>query len=169
MRKLIDEQGKLLGLINLLDLAIIIVLMLLGLKVLADYKPVSPNFRFLQVTISLLIPNVPPYLVDNVVVGQDVYQDTTGAYLGKVINIQAAPAELISPIDGALILVKSPRNLDVRIHLQNRGRQIIGPAGAGIYLGKLAVRVGDYLKAHTVYTSLQGKVESLKVKSNGHR
>ncbi len=169
MRKIVDEQGKLFGFINLLDLVIMLVLILLGFKVLADYKPVAPDFRYLQVTLSLLIPNIPPYLAENLVVGQDVYHDNTGAYLGKVIDIQTFPAELLLLKKGEIILEKSPRNLDVRIHLQNRGRELKGPAQSGIYLGKLAVRVGDHLRVHTVYTSFRGDIESMKVKGNGRR
>lgn len=169
MRKIVDEHGKLLGYVNLLDLAIAVVLLVLGLKVMADYKPATTDFRFLQVTVGLLISNVPPYLADSMMVGQDVYQDNTGAYLGKINDIQTAPAEIVLPQNGRLQLVQSPQNLDVRIHLKNRGRKITGPAQAGIYLGKLAVRVGDCLKAHTLYTSLEGEVESLRVRSNGRR
>lgn len=169
MRKIVDEQGKLFGLVNLLDLAILIVLILLGLKVLADYKPVAPDFRYLQVTLSLLIPNIPPYLSENLMVGQDVYHDNTGAYLGKVIDIQTVPAELLLVKNGAIILEKSPRNLDVRIRLQNRGRELKVPAQSGIYLGKLAVRVGERLKVHTMFASFRGDIESLKVKGNGRR
>ncbi len=169
MRKIVDEQGRLFGLINLLDLAIVLVLLLLGLKVLADYKPVAPDFRYLQVTLSLLVPNIPPYLAENLRVGQNAYHDNTGAYLGKVIDIQTVPAELLLLKNGEIILEKSPRNLDVRIRLQNRGRELKGPAQSGIYLGKLAVRVGDHVRVHTMYTSFRADIESMKVKGNGRR
>jgi hypothetical protein len=165
--KFIDEQGKLFGLINLLDLAVIAVLVMVGLRVLADYKPVSPDYRTSQVMVDFVISDIPPYLADSLVIGQDVYEDKTGAYLGKVTSLQIAPAELLLEGNHTLILVKSPRNLDLRMRLQNRGRKLSGPAHAGIYLGKLAVRVGDHLKAHTMYTSLRGEIESLKVTGSG--
>jgi hypothetical protein len=167
LKKLIDEHGKLLGFINPVDLVVMVILFTLGLKVLLDYRPVPQNFKAKKITMGLLVQNVPQYLADSIVVGQDVFQDSTSAYLGKIMAIEATPAELLLEKSNSVLLVKSPCRVDLRLHLKNRGRMIIGAGHSGIYLGKLAVRVGDHLKAHTLYTSVRSEIEYLKVTSGG--
>jgi hypothetical protein len=41
---------------------------------------------------------------------------------------------------------------------------VVIPARSGIYLGKLAVRIGDALDVHTFYTSFAGKIEAVRVR-----
>jgi hypothetical protein len=167
LKKLIDKHGKLWGLINPVDLAVIIILFALGIKVFSDYRPVPLDFKENQITVGLLVKNIPLYLADSITVGQDVFQDGSNAYLGKIKATRVEPAELLLENNGAILLRKSPRNLDLRLVLKNRGRIIMGPARSGVYLGKFAVRVGDHLKAHTLYSSMSSEIEYLKVNGNG--
>lgn len=39
MKRYIDEQGKLFGIINPVDLIVILAVLTLGIKVLSDYRP----------------------------------------------------------------------------------------------------------------------------------
>jgi hypothetical protein len=167
LRKLIDEHGKLLGFINPVDLVVIVILLIVGMKVFSDYRPVPLNFKVKTAAIGLLVKNVPPYLTDSILAGQDVFQDGSNVYLGKIQAAQTVPAELLLKQNGTILLVKSPYRLDLRLLLKNKCRIIKGPARSGVYLGKLAVRVGDRLKAHTLYTSIKGEIEFIKVTSHG--
>jgi Domain of unknown function (DUF4330) len=163
----IDERGKLFGLINLLDLAVILILVALGIKIFSDYRPAPLEFKENRITVGLLVKNVPRYLAKSVASGQDVFQDGSSAYLGKIKTTGITPAELLREFDGRILLIKSPYRVDLRLKLSNRGRIIMGPARSGVYLGKLAIRVGDQLRIHTLYTSMNGEIEYLKVKGNG--
>jgi hypothetical protein len=167
LKKLINEHGKFWGLINPVDLVVILILLGLGIKVFSDYHPAPLNFKQKWITVGLLVKNVPSYLADSITVGQDVFQDGSNAYLGKIRSTGVVPAELLLEKNGAFLLTTSPRNVDLRLLLKNRGRIILGPARSGVYLGKLAVRVGDHLKAHTLYSSMNGVIEYLKVNGNG--
>ena len=167
MKKLIDEHGKLWGLINPIDLVVIIILCALGIKVFSDYRPAPLDFKENQITVGLLVKNIPRYLVDSITVGQDVFQDGSNAYLGKIKATRVEPAELLLENNGAILLTKSPRNFDLRLALKKRARIIKGPARSGVYLGKFAVRVGDHLNAHTLYSSIHSEIEYLKVNPNG--
>jgi hypothetical protein len=166
LKKLIDEHGRLWGLINPVDLAVILILFAVGMKVFSDYRPAPLDFKKNQITVGLLVKNIPLYLADSITVGQDVFQDGSNAYLGKIKTTRIESAEMLLENNGVILVTKSPRNLDLRLVLKNRGRIIMGPARSGVYLGKLAVRVGDHLKAHTLYSSIYSEIEFLKV--NGH-
>ncbi len=166
MGKFIDEQGRFFGLINLLDLIVIMLLFILGIKILADYRPAPLDLKKTPVTIGLLIRDIPPYLVNSIAVGQDLFADGSNAYLGKIYTVKAISAEIILKNNDRLMISQSPINLDLRLMLKNKARIVTGPARTGVYLGKLAVRVGDKLRAHTLYSSISGEIEYLKVKTN---
>jgi hypothetical protein len=165
LKKIIDKHGKLCGFINPLDLAVILILFGLAIQVFLDYRPAPLDFKVQWISIGLLARNVPPYLADSITIGQDVFQDSTGAYLGKIRATRITPAELLLEKGGAPILTQSPSMLDLRILVKNKGRIITGPAGYGVYLGKLGVRVGNHLKVHTLYSSIRGEIEYLRVNS----
>lgn len=163
MSKFLDDQGKLFGLINPVDLAILAVLLVLGIKIISDYRPEPLQLKQNQVTYGLLLKDAPPYLVESIAVGQDLFLDEKHVYLGKIIVKKAQPAELIFESEGRMITATSPRNFDLRLEIRRNGRIIAGPSRSGVYFGKFAVRVGDRVKAHTMYTSIDGEVEYLRI------
>lgn len=163
LKQIIDEKGKLFGLINPVDLVVILILFGLGIKIIWDYRPAPLMLKEHQVTMGLLVKNIPPYLAKSVTVGQDVFQDGTNAYLGKIKSKKTAPAEVLVDNDGKLILVQSPQGIDLSLELQRSGEILTGSSRNGIFLGKLAVRVGNRLQAHTLFSSIQGAIEYIKV------
>lgn len=162
MRKFWDREGKMFGIINPVDLGIIMLLAVVFWRVGMLYLPQSAKYRGVVVTLGVFIPDVPPALVKSIVVGQDLFQNETQAYLGKITAKTAVPAELVLADRGKLLLSRAPRNLDLRLTLRRTGQIRTGPARAAILLGKLAVRIGDPVKAHTLYTSVRGEVETLR-------
>lgn len=164
MSEPLERPGKLFGLINPVDLVVILLLVALGIKIFSDYRPAPLDFNEHPITVRLLIHNVPPSVVDSLSVGQDLFEDGRDAYLGKIYLKNSQPAELLIQDQGRLIMAQSPRNFDLTLEVKRKGRIVTGPAHIGVYLGKLAIRVGDQVKAHTLYTSITGEVESLRVK-----
>jgi hypothetical protein len=157
--KLLNDQGKILGLITPLDLALIVVIALIGAKIIGVYRPISPKHKERQVTVGIIIRDASPYLAESLVVGQDLFDDATGAYLGKIRVIRSEPAELLLTGNGEIRLAKSPRNLDLRLEIsKQRGRIETGLARSGVYLGKIAARVGNPVRAHTRYTAISGEI-----------
>ncbi|HEY8463696.1 MAG TPA: hypothetical protein VIM29_06725, partial [Bacillota bacterium] len=130
-------------------------------RVFLLYLPQPAKYQEVQVTVGLLARDIPPYLAVSIRVGQDLFQDGTNAYLGKITAKATVPAEVVLPAGDKLLLCRSPRNLDLRLTLRRSGRLRSGPARA-LLLGKLAIRVGDRIQAHSLYTSLVGEVESLR-------
>jgi hypothetical protein len=164
LKKIIDQKGKLFGLINPIDLGVILLLLVLAIIILNHYLPQPLNLRENQVTVGFLARDLPPYVADSLVVGEVLFQNDYNSYLGKITLKKTEPAELMMPLDGKMVVSQSPRNVDLRLELTRRARIIISNGKNGIYFGRLAVRVGDSLQTHTRYTSLHGEIEYLKVK-----
>lgn len=153
------DHGKILGIIAPLDLVVIIIIILIGAKIIGLYRPNTPKVKERPVIYGILIRDAPPYLADSLVVGQDLFDDNTHSYLGKIRAIHRQPAELLLPYQGEMRLAMSPRNLDIRLELsRKKGRIETGPGKSGVYLGKIAVRAGTPIRAHTRYTMVQGEV-----------
>lgn len=163
MKQWLDAKGKLFGLINPLDLLVILILFALGIKVIGDFRPASMRLHPSPVTLRIVVKDVPPYLVKSLFVKDDVYQDRTNVYLGTITAINTQPAEIMVQSDGKLKLVNSPRNLDLRIELKRSAEVVTGTPKSGVYLGKLAVRVGQLVDCHTPYTALHGEIEALRI------
>lgn len=140
------------------------ILLVLGIKVVADYRPEPLKLKQNQVTFGVLVKDAPPYLVESIGVGQDLFLDEYHVYLGKILVKKIQPAEIIIDSGGRVIAATSPRNFDLRLELKRDGRIIAGPSRSGVYFGKLALRVGNRLKAHTMYTSINGEIEYLRIK-----
>ena len=164
MNKFLDDQGKLFGLINPLDLGVLLILLVVGIKIFSDYRPAPLQLKQNPVTYGLLLRNAPPYLVESIAVGQDLFLEEYHVYLGKIIVKKAQPAELVIEAGGRMVTTNSPRNFDLRLEVRRNGRIIAGPSRIGVYFGKFAVRIGDRIKAYTMYSSLQGEIEYLRVK-----
>jgi hypothetical protein len=161
--KLLNDQGKILGFIAPLDLAVIIVIVLIGLKIIGNYRPIPLKQKERQVAFGVLLRDTSPYVAQSLAVGQDLFDDATDAYLGKIRIIRSKPAELLLPYQGEIRLAKSPRNLDIRLELsKQKGRIETGLARSGVYLGKIAARVGTPIRAHTRYTVVQGEIIFVK-------
>lgn len=164
MKRFIDDHGRVFGLINLIDLGIIMLLIILGIKIIYDCLPARLNQKRVTVIIGFLIRNAPPYVEESLVVGHNLFTDKQGAYLGRINAKNVTPAELLLERDGNIVPARSPRNLDLRLEIVRMdGRIVEGPAKTGIYLGKQVVRIGDRIQAHTRYTSVTGEIEYLKI------
>jgi hypothetical protein len=167
MRKCWDEAGRLLGLINPIDLGVTVLLIVAVWRLFAVYLPPARQIQTVEVTVGLLIRNVPVHVSQSIAVGQDLFQDGTESYLGKISVKQAQPAEWIVSKNGRLVIDRAPGRFDLFLKLRRRGRIINESARGGIFLGKLAVRIGERLRTHTFYTAVTGEVASIKVKRPG--
>lgn len=164
MKRYTDEQGKLFGIINPVDLVVILVVLALGIKVLSDYRPVPLQTEKHPIRLGVIVRNVPPYFAESLAVGQDVFDHRTHAYLGKIMAISTQPAEVLLTGDGKMVRVKSPSHQDVRLELGRNAEILTSSSKYGVYFGKLIIRVGETVDAYTLYTRIRGEVEYLRKK-----
>jgi hypothetical protein len=163
MPKILDKQGKLFGIINPIDLAILLILLLLVIQLCARYLPAPFALREEPVTIGLLARNAPAYLAEGIKPGEQLYDNKTGTLLGEITVKKVQPAEVLLTVGEKLIPVQSSRQVDLRLTVVRPGRVVISRARQGVYLDRIAVRIGELRPVHSLYAVLKVEVETLKV------
>ncbi len=98
MKKIIDQNGRLFGLISILDVAVILLVGVLALAFVVKQDTVSPSVQNstsgAAVTYQIFINDLEDVLVDTIVIGDKVFdhdQDTGGS-IGTIVDIQVKPA-----------------------------------------------------------------------------
>jgi hypothetical protein len=163
MSKILDKQGKLFGIINPIDLLILLVLLVLAIQLFARYLPAPFALREEPVTIGLLASDLPAYLAEGIKPGEKLYDDKSGTFLGEITAKKVQPAEVVLTVGEKMVPVQSPRHVDLRLTVVRPGRVVVSSARQGVYLDRIALRIGESRTVHSLYTALQVEVERLKV------
>lgn len=120
----IDQNGKLFGKINVIDLLAILVVVLLAAGVLFkfvlnDNKGIG-NDSLIQYTVS--IQDVRSYTADAISINDAIYDSKTGTYMGKVTGKEVKPfKDYITKTDGSVALAEKPGKLEVLVTIQVPG------------------------------------------------
>lgn len=166
---MLDENGKLFGLINPVDLGVILVVFAVSILLIRNYLPKPLNLKENHVTYGILVRNVPAYVSDGIALQQEMVQDPQGIYLGVIYAKKSQPAMVMLNDNGRLQLVRAPENVDLRLELRRKARIITGPSQYGVFVDRLPLRIGASIKAHTLTTQINGEIEYLKVQNDGNR
>jgi hypothetical protein len=163
MPKILDQQSKLFGIINPIDLTILLILLVLAIQLCARYLPAPFALREEPVTIGLLARNAPVYLAEGIKPGEQLYDNKTGTLLGEITVKKVQPAEVLLTVGDKLVPVQSPRHVDLRLTVVRPGRVVVSRARQGVYLDRIVLRIGESRSVHSLYTALKLEVETLKV------
>lgn len=90
--KIINEKGKLFGIINVIDLSVLLILALLivgGAKRMKT-KPIIVSEET-EAIVDFQVTDVRMASVENIVVGDPVYHYDKGGYLGEIIEVSYEP------------------------------------------------------------------------------
>lgn len=90
--KIIDEKGKIFGLINIIDLAVLLILVLLvggGLKRMGK-GPMSMG-KTKPATITVEVPNIKENTVDAIFIGDPIYHYDKDQQFGKIVDKKVEP------------------------------------------------------------------------------
>ncbi|ACX53053.1 hypothetical protein Adeg_1974 [Ammonifex degensii KC4] len=152
--RLIDEKGKLFGLINVLDLFLILLALLvvggLTYKLLLPRSSVAPT----KVTFVVRVPAVPPETARMVQVGDRM---VAGAeYTGvKVIDVKVEPALTTETnSQGQKVLARDPYFKDVIVTLQGETPL----TSAAIRMGNQEIRAGREYYVKSLTYELKGTI-----------
>lgn len=97
--KIINEKGKLFGIINIIDLTVLIVLALIivgGAKRMKS-KPIVSN-ESSKAIITYEVSDIRMVSVENIVVGDPIYHYDKGVYIGDIIEVEHKP--FLEPVEG---------------------------------------------------------------------
>lgn len=150
--KLIDERGRLFGLINLFDLlaliALSVVLTAVGIRIAAKSGEKQANVQTKTWIATIKCPSVPDSFAESVMRDNRLYYETDGFVNAIVVEIREEEAELLGviPVDGTTI-VYDPNLKDVYVQLEIQD----DPRDECVKVGRYAVCVGGSFPIKTPY------------------
>jgi len=117
MRKIIDEKGRVFGLINLIDIIVLAVVTVVAATVIVKFiMPNSPltAVNSIEVTYSLRIPRVRTLTAEHLRVGDKMYLQDTDALFGTIVDVRVEPAQIPDArMDGSLVMTVVPEEYDI--------------------------------------------------------
>ncbi|NLU11078.1 MAG: DUF4330 domain-containing protein [Tepidanaerobacter acetatoxydans] len=157
---LIDNKGRIFGLINIIDLLVILLIIAIVGRFGTKAHQKSAGAVTKNIEVVLHVKEVRDATVDVVKVGDIVKETKTNAVLGKVTNIEVKPSEtLVETADGRVVVYPNPVYKDMLITL-------VGSGSAGdnaIVLGSNEIRVGTSLQLKTNLYSVTSTVMSINI------
>lgn len=112
--KIIDEKGKLFGLINVIDLAVVLILVLLvvgGAKRFKSKPVVSSGEK--EALITMEVSDVRMTTVENIKVGDVFYHYDKGGLIGEIVKVDHEPYREPVEKDGTWVNAEVPEKYTV--------------------------------------------------------
>lgn len=158
--KIIDDKGKVFGIINIIDL--LVILLIAG--VVGRYAMKSqinpPGVQTKNIQITLLVKDVREATSGVIKEGDIVRETKTNLVLGKVTKVEVKPADtLVNTADGRVVNYPNPILKDVYVTL-------VGTGTAGenaVVVGNSEVRIGTQLSVKTNIYAVVTTVMGIKV------
>ena len=161
--KLIDKKGKLFGLINAIDLCIIVVVVVLIAGAVYKFKfmdKTSNTAAMQNVTYTVKIEKIRNYVFDNVEVGDELFDKTSGNDIGKIVKVDSEQAtENIQLNNGTYIKGNVENRINVILTVE-------APAvknSSGTFVNRTyELLVGSQKKFMTKYFECDGYINSIE-------
>lgn len=115
-----DKKGKLFGIINIIDLIVVLLVALLvygGVTRLKESPVAEADTKKALVTVE--ISNVRQATVDGVIVGDKLYHYDKGTLFGTIVDMEVEPyKEAVETGDGNLVLAEVPEKYVVTLTVE---------------------------------------------------
>lgn len=157
--KLFDEKGKLFGLVNPIDLLVILLIILVAGGVVYKTKFSAAGTAAKTVYATVRIPLVIPQVADKPKVGDKIVSGSSYTEV-EIVDVKVVPSQVVtSRDDGTRFLATDPWNKDVYVTVKGK----TGIPDAEINLGGQEIRAGKdyYVKSFTY--ELKGTIVDVKV------
>ena len=158
--KIIDDKGKLFGLINITDLlAIVLILAVMGRFYLKAHQN-PPGLETKKIEVQVLLEEIRDATADVIEVGDIVRETKSNVVLGEVTNIDIKPsATLVETSDGRVVEYPNPVLKDAVITIVGEGTA----SENAIVVGNSEIRIGTKLGMKTNIYAVTGTVMTIKV------
>ena len=160
--KLLDDKGRLFGLINIVDLVVIVLIAVVATRVglrARVMRTVNPG-ALKTVEAVLLVEDVRPATAAALAVGDTIFNTKSNAVLGELVDKKVVPAvKEVETADGQLKLAEAPYRKDVYITVRGQGQVTENV----IILGGYEMRVGAAAQVKGQKAAVISIVFSVKV------
>ncbi|NMB35065.1 MAG: DUF4330 domain-containing protein [Firmicutes bacterium] len=162
--KIIDEKGRLLGLINIIDLMallLLIVIALIGINKItgreARHEPGAAT-----VHLEFLISEIRQQTVDAIQTGDVVIDSTSRQVFGTIKEKRVLPFRKPAPTaNGSFVLADVPERFDVYLDLECSGHDFEDV----LRIASHEIRIGTSLVVQTKDYSIEGKVLKVEIRA----
>jgi len=155
---LIDEKGRLFGIINIVDLAVLLVVVLLAggivYKLLPECTENTGDEKIETFTVTVKCPMIPGYAAERLKEGDRIFY--SGEYVnGEIASVRYENAkEAVVTADGKYVIAVHPELMDAYVTLH-----IFDDASTDeIMLGRYQVNLGKSFTMKTTRVEVQGIV-----------
>ena len=93
--KFLDKKGKLFGKINIIDFCVIIIVIVLIAGAVYKFKfmdKTSNNVAMQPITYTVKVEKVRDYALNNIEIGDTLFDKTSGNAIGTITNVESEPA-----------------------------------------------------------------------------
>lgn len=160
--KIINEKGKLFGIINIIDLSVLLVLILIvvGGAQRMKTKPIIAN-ETTKAVVTFEVSDVRMPSVENVIVGDPLFHYDKGVYIGDIIEVSYAPyKEPVESGDGKLVEAEVPGKyvINFKVEAEVRDNPDV------IVVGGEQTRIGSQFRLKNKKVSFFGTVLGVEIK-----
>ncbi len=158
MGRILDQRGRLLGRINIIDL-LLIVIIAAGVLAVAQHRlgwgDQAAALKRQPIEVVLVVEAVREPTVNVIQPGDEVLDSRTNTYLGTVTNVEVEPASIVyQGSDGRFYETTSPSRMDIWVTVR-------GPAAVSanlIELGHTEIRIGVQVPLKTYIYAVSARV-----------
>ena len=165
--RIVDSRGRLFGKINLIDLAVLIGLILIGLEgyrlLFEKEKAFPPKFSAPEerrsVLVTIEIPNKPLWFNKAITVG-DTETDEQNQPVGIILEKQTSPAKyLVLGPEGDTLLLGSPSREDIFLKVKLEATIVKG----NLLFKNVKLKIGNRISLETRTLSLEGVIMNVRL------
>lgn len=152
---IIDNKGRIFGLINIIDLLVILVILAVVTRFGTGIHQSSAGSQVKEIEAILYVKEVKDATANVIKVGDTVKETKTNGVLGKVTDVEVKPSEtLVETADGRIVVYPNPVLKDVYITVKGTG----SVNENAIVLGSNEIRIGTSLQIKTNIYSVTSTV-----------
>ena len=162
--KLIDEEGKLFGIVNVIDVCIIIIVIVLGVGAFYKFNVLdktSSTAAMQPITYTVRVDKIRDFVLSNVETGDTIFDQASGNAIGTIVNVESEQAyEYINMPDGTF--TKAPVENRINVIFTIEADAVVNDSGCYVNRTFELLR-GSQTKYMTKYFECTGIVESINV------
>lgn len=158
--KIINEKGKLFGIINVIDLSVLLIigLIVFGGIIRMKSQPIVGSSK-VDATITFETSNIKKVTVDNISVGDPVFNYEKGTYIGEIVEVSKEPYKEYIDFNGEWVNAEVPEKYIVEYKVESE----VNDSSDALIIGGEQVRVGAQFRFKNKKATYFGTVLEVEV------
>ncbi len=158
--KIINEKGKLFGIINIIDLSILLIigLIIVGAFMRMRTKPIIAN-ETTEGIITFEIADIRMVSIENMIVGEPMYFYDKGTYIGEIIDVSYEPYKEVVEFEGKWISAEVPEKYVALLKVKSN----VKDSPDVVIAGGEQIRVGALMRLKNKSVTFFGTVLGVEV------